>query len=191
MGKVVEFYYDVVSPFSYLASTRIEAIAADCEAELVPRPFFLGGLMKSIGNQPPASLPARGRYLLQDLHRWARYYGVPFTWPAAFPVNSLTAMRALIALQDEEHFAVMHRIFHAHWGEGRDISDPDLLVDLIGSSALARAHQAEVKQALIDATIEAEKRGIFGAPTFFVEGAMYFGNDRLPFLEQHLRGQAV
>lgn len=191
MGLSVEFFFDVVSPFSYLASTRIEAIAADCESEVIFRPFFLGGLMKAVGNQPPAFLPARGRYLLQDLQRWSRFYGVPFVWPEAFPVNTLSAMRALIALEGDEQIAAMHRLFHAHWGEGRDISDPGLLTELVGAPALARASDPEVKRALIAATTEAQERGAFGAPTFFVAGSMYFGNDRLPFLEQHLRGQAV
>lgn len=187
MAESVEFFYDVVSPYSYLASTRIEAIAADCGAQVVFRPFFLGGLMRSIGNQPPAMLPARGRYLFKDLQRWSAYYGVPLTVPAAFPVNTLLAMRALIALPDSERVPGTHAVFAATWGEGRDVSDADLLADLVGSQAVEQARSPAVKQELVRATDEAEQRGAFGAPTFFVGEEMYFGNDRLPFLEQRLR----
>lgn len=188
MAETVEFFYDVVSPFSYLASTRIEAIAADCGATLIFRPFFLGGLMKSVGNVPPAQLPARGRYLFTDLRRWARFYGVPFVLPSSFPVNSLPAMRALIGLPAEQLLPKTHLVFAAHWGEGRDISDAEVLRELLGDEAVARASEPTVKQALIDATAEAEQRGAFGAPSFFVGEELYFGNDRLPFLEQRLRG---
>ena len=188
MAETVEFFYDVVSPFSYLASTRIEAIAADCGASLIFRPFFLGGLMKAVGNAPPALLPARGRYLFTDLRRWARFYGVPFGMPASFPVNSLPAMRALIGLPEQELVPATHAVFAAHWAEGRDISDPAVLTDLLGAEAVARASDPAVKALLIEATAEAETRGAFGAPSFFVGDELYFGNDRLPFLEQRLRG---
>jgi len=188
MAETVEFFYDVVSPFSYLASTRIEAIASDCGAALVFRPFFLGGLMRSVGNSPPALLPARGRYLITDLRRWARFYGVPFTLPSSFPVNSLLAMRALIGLPAADRVPATHAVFAAHWGEGRDISDPSVLTDLLGAEAVARGSDPAVKESLIAATAEAEARGAFGAPSFFIGEELYFGNDRLPFLEQRLRG---
>lgn len=189
MPEKVEFFYDVVSPFSYLASTQIEAIVADCGATLEFRPFFLGGLMKAVGNQPPALLPARGRYLFTDLRRWAAFYGVPFTMPTPFPAPTLLAMRALVALPPDALPAATHALFHAHWGEGRDISDPALLTELLGAEAVARASDPAVKQALTDATTEAERRGAFGAPSFFIGDELYFGNDRLPFLEQRLRAR--
>lgn len=183
----VEFFYDVVSPYSYLASTRIEAIVADCGAQVVFRPMFLGGLMKTVGNQPPATLPARGRYMLTDLHRWAAFYGIPLTFPSYFPSLTIGAMRALVALPAEERPAPTHALFHAYWAEGRDVSDPGVLADVIGQELAGAASDPAAKQSLIDATAEAAERGAFGAPTFFVDDQMFFGNDRLPFLEQHLR----
>jgi len=183
----VEFFYDVVSPYSYLASTRIEAIAADCGAELVFRPFFLGGLMKAVGNQPPANLPARAPYLFTDLQRWASYYGVPYSFPSRFPMMTLTAQRALISLPAQERAEPTHALFTAYWAEDRDINDKDVLVDILGQDLVERTREPQVKQALVEATTEAEKRGAFGAPTFFVGDEMWFGNDRLPFLEQRLR----
>lgn len=184
----VEFFYDVVSPYSYLASTRIEAIVADCNAKLVLRPMFLGGLMRSVGNQPPATLPSRGRYMFKDLHRWAAYYGIPFNFNPRFPSRTLGAMRALVSLAPEDRFDPTHRLFHAYWVQSLDLSDDAVLVDILGEELASSANQPEAKQALVDATEEAAKRGAFGAPTCFVGEEMFFGNDRLPFLEQHLRG---
>lgn len=187
----VEFFFDVASPYSYLAATRIEAIAADCGARLVWRPFLLGGVFKLTGNRPPAALVPRGRYMLADLHRWASFYGVPFAMPASFPPNTLLAMRALIALPPERLPAAAHALFHAYWVDGRDLSDPRVLAAATGAEAVARASDPAVKQALIAAVQEAVDRGAFGAPTFFVDGdQMFFGNDRLPFVEQALRASA-
>jgi 2-hydroxychromene-2-carboxylate isomerase len=183
----VEFFYDVVSPYSYLASTRIEAIAADCGAQVLFRPFFLGGLMKAVGNTPPAFLPPRGAYMFKDLQRWGRYYGVPVRVPKAFPPNSLLAQRALMAADPVSRVPLTHALFHLTWGEGRDIADADLVGAIVGPELLAAAQTPDVKAALTEATAEAQRRGAFGAPTFFVGDELFFGNDRLPFLEQHLR----
>lgn len=185
--KTVEFLFDVVSPFSYLASTRIEAIAADCDAAVTWRPIFLGGVMKATGNRPPASLPARAPYLATDLQRWARFYGVPFRFPEGFPANTLTAMRALVAEPEARWPELAHRLFQAHWGDGRDLSQPEVLTELVGPEAVERAADPAVKARLRALTDAAVDRGVFGAPTFFIDGEMFFGNDRLPFVEQALR----
>ena len=166
---------------------QIEAIAADCGAELVWRPFFLGGLMKAVGNQPPANLPARAPYLFKDLQRWAAYYGVPYRFPSRFPMMTLTAQRALVSLPEDERAGPTHALFHAYWVDDRDINDKAVLTDILGEELVARTADPAVKQALLDATSEAEQRGAFGAPTFYVGKEMFFGNDRLPFLEQELR----
>lgn len=184
----IEFFYDVVSPYTYLASTRIEAIAADTGHAVEFRPFFLGGLMKSIGNQPPANLAPRARHMAVDLQRWADYYGVPYSFPSHFPMMTLKAQRALVALSPQARVQPTHDLFRAHWVEDRNINDPAVLEEILGAEAMAAAATPEAKQALIDATAEAERRGVYGAPTFFVGVEMWFGNDRLPFLEQFLRG---
>jgi 2-hydroxychromene-2-carboxylate isomerase len=187
MSTQVEFFYDVVSPYSYMAATQIEAIAADCDAHVVWRPMLLGGLFNAVGNQAPALLPPRGRYLFKDLARWGAHYGVPVRMPTPFPTRTLTAMRALVAMAPEERPEPSLALFRAYWAEGRDIGDDTVVAEIIGEAAVARAADPEVKKALIDATVEAESRGAFGAPTFYVGDEMYFGNDRLPFLEQELR----
>lgn len=183
----VEFFYDIGSPYSYMAATQIEAIAADCGAQVVWRPILLGGVFKAVGNAPPATLPARGMYMFKDLQRWSAYYGVPWTLPATFPTNSLLAMRALTALPKEALPAASLALFSAYWVDGRDVASPEVVADVLGVEAVARAQEQSVKDALKAATDEAVARGAFGVPTFFVGGEMFFGNDRLPFVERALR----
>lgn len=183
----IEFFYDVVSPYSYLATHRIEDLAARNHAELVWRPFFLGGVMKQTGNTPPAYLPARAPYLFKDLMRWGKRYGMPIRPPQPFPTNTLTAMRILVQLPQEELPEVSKRLFAAYWGEGRDIGDSAVLTELLGEEAVATAPAG--KAALIAASDEAVKRGAFGAPSMFVGDQMFFGNDRLELLELHLQGK--
>ena len=114
MSANIEFFFDISSPYSYLAATQIEAVAARAGGTARWRPFLLGGVFKSVGNKPPASLPARGRYMLTDLYRWAAEYDVPFEFPSTFPMNSLLAMRALMGHASPEttsryvHLSVEH-----------------------------------------------------------------------------------
>ena len=183
----LEFFYDIASPYSYLAAVRVEAIAADCGAELSWRPFLLGAVFRDVGNQPPALVPARGRYMFKDLKRWAAYYGVPFHFPSVFPTNSLLAMRALTALDNADRAEASLALFHAYWADNRDAGDPEIVLDVLGAATVERASDPAVKQALKDTSAEAVERGTFGAPTFFVGKEMWFGNDRLPFVEQALR----
>ena len=192
--KQLEFFFDYVSPFSYLANTQVQAIAARTGAELVYRPFLLGGVMQATGNQPPATLPARGRYLPEDIGRWVRRYGIPFTFNPSFPMKTLDAMRAALAAQEQGVFPAYHAaLFRAAWAEPANLADPAVLRDLIAKAGLdpapllAAAASEPIKERLKANTAEAVERGAFGAPTFFVGGEMFFGNDRLDFVEEALR----
>lgn len=100
MGMQVDFFWDCVSPYTYLAATQIDALAQSTGADIRWRPFLLGGVFQATGNQPPAVLPPRGRYLMQDVQRWASHYDVPLKMPKAFPTNTLTAQRLACALDD-------------------------------------------------------------------------------------------
>lgn len=186
----LEFFYDVASPYTYLATTQIEAIAADCKAKLVWRPFLLGGVMKATGNRPPAELMPRARYMANDLVRWTKYYGVPMN--SLFPIyNSLLPMRVIAGTPEAQLPEVTHAVFRGYWVDQQDVTDPAVLTALVGADAVARANEQATKDRLRANTDEAVARGAFGAPTFFVgEGEsaeMFFGNDRLPFVEQALR----
>ena len=194
MPRRLEFFFDYVSPFSYLANSQVAALATRTGAELVYRPFFLGGVMQATGNQPPATLPARAKYMPRDIARWVRRYGVPFAFNSNFPMNTLHAMRAALAAQEHGAFPVYHAaLFRAAWAEPVNLGDVAVLRDVIAKAGLdaerivARSGADEIKERLKANTAEAVERGAFGAPTLFVGDEIFFGNDRLDFVEEALR----
>ncbi len=193
----VEFFFDVASPYSYLASTQMHGLAQRTGASVAWRPFLLGGLFASIGNQAPAMLKPRAIYMSRDLHRWAGRYEVPLRWPSRFPINTVKAQRMLLAIRDEKGDADCARLaaafFGAYWADDRDVADLAVLTTIAdeagfdGGALAERTQDPAIKEALKAATAEAEERGAFGAPTFFACGEMYFGNDRLLLLEDALQ----
>lgn len=186
MGKKVEFFFDVVSPYSYIAAIQVARSAALADAEW--RPFFLGGVFKATGNVPPLSVPAKGRYMAKDLQRLFAYYDTRFSFPSVFPTNSLTAMRALSAAEPAQVKALALKLFDAYWGQGQNIGDAAVLAELLPVELLARAGDEAVKETLKANTDDAVARGAFGAPTFFVGDDMYFGEDRIFLVEHALKG---
>ena len=197
MAKKVEFFFDCVSPASYLAWTQMPAIARETGAEIEYKPFFLPGLFKEAGSSSPISVPAKGKWLFDDLSRFARRYGVPFAMNDAFPMNSIAMMRGLVAWQGREEFTALGDAFYeAVWVTNKNVTDPAVLGEIVASAgidpdAFAKAiADPEVKQRLIDLTTEAKERGAFGAPTFFVDGTMYWGQDRLDFVREALTEDA-
>lgn len=187
-----EFFYDFTSPYSYLASTRVEALAARTGASLRWRPFLLGGVLKATGNRAPIEIPAKGRYMLLDLDRWVRRLGVPFRFPAVFPIPSILALRAALAADKEGLLVPLTQaVFRAVWVEDRPIGKPEELAPVLTAAGLPGPRLVESapgeKEALARQTQEAVDRGAFGAPTFFVEQELFVGNDRMDFLEEALR----
>lgn len=199
MNKTVEFYFDVGSPAAYLASRRLPAICAAAGATLAWRPMLLGGVFQATGNQSPMMVPAKGRYVLADLQRFARRHAVPFAPNPHFPINTLTLMRIAAGLQlrEPQRFApYVESVYPAIWVDGRDMNDTAVVAAVLGESGLdaqallALAADPEVKERLKTATQEAVGRGVFGAPTFFVGSEMYWGQDRLDFVKEALEATA-
>jgi len=194
MSKRLEFFYDYVSPFSYLANTQLAGLAERTGAEIVYRPFFLGGVMQATGNSPPITVAAKGRYMPVDIQRWCAEYGVTVNPNPHFPVNTITAMRgATVTLQDGGFPAYHEALFGAVWRDSSNVADPDVLrvvlekAGLDAARIIERCGDAEIKDALKASSAEAVERGAFGAPTFFIGDEMFFGNDRLHFVEAALR----
>jgi 2-hydroxychromene-2-carboxylate isomerase len=194
MAKTLEFFFDYASPYSYLASEQVEAVAQRTGAELRWRPFLLGAVFKATGNVPPLTTPSKGMYLAKDLDDWTHHLGLPpFRMPEEFPVNSLKANRlGLVAAEEGRIAPFSHAAFRAAFVHGKDLNDPAVLAELARAAelnpdkALARLENQEIKDALRRNTDEAVSRGAFGAPTFFVGERMFFGNDRLMFVERTL-----
>jgi 2-hydroxychromene-2-carboxylate isomerase len=194
MARTLEFYFDYGSPYSYLADTQVEAIAQRAGATLVRKPMLLGGVFKATGNHSPAELPQKSAWSAFDMPMWARHYGVPFQRNPFFPVNTLALMRGAAAAQIDGLFERYHpAVFKAMWVDGRNLNDMKEVAALLNSAGLdaaksgARIQDQDVKDRLKATTEEAVARGVFGAPTCFVDKMMFFGNDRLPFVEMALK----
>ena len=178
--KTIEFFFDFGSPTSYLAWTQLPKIAAEAGARLVYRPMLLGGVFKATGNASPVTVPAKGRWMFDDITRWARRYGVPFAFNPHFPINTLALMRGAGGLQlrePERLAAYIAAVFTALWVQPRNLGDTAVLAATLAEAGFdAEAFTAlvadpEVKAALVASTEEAVARGVFGAPTYFVGDA--------------------
>ena len=196
MAKTLEFFFDFGSPTSYLAWTQLPKLAADAGAPLVCKPMLLGGVFKATGNASPVTVPAKGRWMFQDMARWARRYGVGLAMNPHFPINTLTLMRIAVGLQlrrpaDFERY--VDTVYRAMWETPCNMGDATVLAEVLqragfdAEALLALANDAEVKAALVANTEEAVARGVFGAPTMFVGEQMFFGQDRLDFVREALR----
>jgi 2-hydroxychromene-2-carboxylate isomerase len=195
-GRIVEMFWDFSSPFAYLAMTQFEAFARRTGARVVSRPMLLGGLFRQIGTPdvPLATFPeTRQRYIAKDLERWASYWQVPFRFPSRFPTASIRALRIYLALPEERRQAYRDAVFAALWARDEDVTDDAVLAACVGDDALAReafaaAGSDAVKGELRAATEETARRGVFGAPTFIVDGQdLYWGQDRMELVEEALR----
>jgi 2-hydroxychromene-2-carboxylate isomerase len=193
--RVVEYFFDVGSPTSYLAWTRLPQIAAETGATIAWRPMLLGGVFKATGNASPVTVPAKGRWMGDDIKRWADRYGVAFRFNPHFPINTLTLMRGAAGLQlrrPQDFDRYLEVVERAMWVEQKNLGDPTVLgatladAGIDGAAFTTLVGDPEVKARLIATTEEAVARGVFGAPTFFVGEAMFFGQDRLDFVREAL-----
>ena len=190
MEKQIEFYFDLVSPYSYIASKLIDDVSRRGNAKLSWKPFLLGGVFKAVGTtEAPGLHPAKKPYLLKDLQRLSKHLRIPIKMPHDFPVRTVLAMRTLCGFNADEIPKAAHTLYKAYWVNNRDNADPEVVASLVGKDAVERAGIQEIKEALFQSTEEAVKRGTFGAPTFFIKDEMFFGHDRLHLLELHLNGQ--
>ena len=197
--RSVEFFFDVGSPTTYLAWRQLPKIAAETAAAIDWRPMLLGGVFKATGNASPATVPAKGRWMNEDMQRWAARYCVTLRFNPHFPINTLTLMRGAAGMQmrrPDEFQRYLEVVERAMWETPKNLGDSDVLAATLADAGFDPAAFAtlvadpEVKAKLIANTDEAVARGVFGAPTFFVGGQMFFGQDRLDFVREALLGRS-
>lgn len=196
MAEPIEFYFDFSSPYSYLASGLIDDLAAKYGRKVKWRPMLLGVVLQKTGQPLLVNVPLKGEYSMRDFSRSARYYGVPFKFPAKFPLSTVSAARAYYWLHGQDCLkarSFAQAVFRAYWGDGRDISDMAVVSDVaaglgIDSAALAAGiGTPEIKERLKVETDTAIARGMCGAPYFVVDNEPFWGADRLPQIEKWLQ----
>lgn len=196
MANPIDFYFDFSSPYGYLASTRIDALAAKHGRSVVWRPHLLGAVFKINDQRPLASIPLKSDYAARDLARSARLLKVPFKLPTKFPVGATAPSRAFYWLNDKDR-ALAKRfaqaLYHAYFAEDRDISSPEVTCDI---AARLEVDRVELAQALNDPAVKerlrtevdaAIARGVFGSPYIIVDGEPFWGSDRLDQVERWLK----
>lgn len=191
----IDFYFDFSSPYGYLASERIDDLAARYGRQVRWHPILLGVVFKTTGAAPLTSVPLKGDYSRRDFARSARFLGIPFALPEKFPVATQHAARAYYWLHDRDRAlaqAFAHGVFRALFVAGRDVSELPLVLELAaGLGADVVALQAALgdtalKDRLRTACETAIARGVFGSPYIIVDGEPFMGADRLPQIERWL-----
>ena len=200
---ILEFYYDLADPYSYLAATQLPTLAARTGAKIVYRPMVLGRVQEGAASEGevrrrPTLSTARLRYLQTDLARLSRKLRVGFHFPSRYPTNTLQALRLCVQAQGRSealHQALVLRLFRAYFMHDEDLLDPQVLARCLADVGLPAelidsCAKPDVKDSLREQTESAIARGIFDAPSFFVGDELFLGPDRLEFVESALRSHA-
>lgn len=198
MARRIEFFFDCSSPWTYLAFHAVQPMATELGAEIAWKPILVGGVFNAVNQTVYESRskpnPLKASYMLKDLADWAKLYGLKIVFPpTVFPVNSVKCMRgAFVALDEGKLVPYARAAFEAYWSDDRDISKEDVLADIAAKAGLERQRffsaieSDSCKSRLRANTDELIERNGFGSPTMFVDGSMFFGNDRLPLVRAAL-----
>ena len=184
--RAADWYFDFLSPFSYLQLVQFDRLPPDLE--ITYRPVLFAGLLGHWEHKGPAEIPAKRVHTYRWCHWYAARHGIPFRMPPAHPFNPLRPLRLAVAQGAEP--ALIRAVFDAIWAEGRDVSRDDEWQGLTERLAIADADEAiarpEVKEALRGGTEEAARRGVFGVPTFAIGGELFWGLDATDLVLDYL-----
>ena len=197
MPEPIEFFFDFSSPYGYLASERVEPIAAKHGRTVTWRPILLGAIFKRTGGAPLTEAPLKGEYSLMDFARSAREQDLDFRQPSVFPVGAVAAKRAVVHVREDGTLNdrtgdLVHALYRAYYVDDVDLRSADVVLDVAAGIGLDRAplHAAIENQAVKDA-LRAEvdaalERGVFGSPTVALGDELFWGNDRLDMVDRWL-----
>jgi len=192
--KHIDFHFDLISPFAYLAFERLPEALAGLSYSVAYRPVLLAGMLSHWGQKGPAEIEPKRAWTFRHVHWLAHRHGIEMQTPAQHPFNPLALLRLALACAPEGGTPsryVCEQLMRHVWRGGGDANDPVRLADLQRRLSPARdPHSDAVKQALKDATASAVAKGVFGAPTFEVDGRLFWGVDSLEMLADCLRGDA-
>ncbi len=188
MTKSVDFYFDFISPYSFLAHKQIKKIEKKNEIKIKFKPILLGGLHNLHGIKAPAFIPAKAKFMIRDCKLIAEKNKIQFKFNSYFPVKTLNLMRGvLISEEDDFQSYYIDKIFDAIWKDGLNMND-QLIIDKVlknleinPKTFILRSSNENVKNLLKEKTNDAFNKGVFGAPTFIVNNKLYWGQDRLEF----------
>ena len=199
MSKPIEFYFDFTSPFGYIGSQRIAAIAARYNRDVRWHPIVLGFIFKVTQSRPLVELPLKGDYARMDMARSARQHNIQLNVPDNFPISTVAASRAVLWLQSiepqgehEQSTALIHALYKAYFVDNIDISDPATVVSVAESTGVDAAELSSalqdnsVKALLKQAVDSALEERVFGSPFMIVDGEQFWGSDRLDQLDRWL-----
>ena len=190
MTKEVEFYFDFISPYAYLAYKKIQSLPKDIKIKY--KPVLLGALHNLEGITAPAFIKPKLKHMISDCDLIANKNKSNFIWNSKFPINSLSVMRGYLFINAENRELYLDVMFDAYWKDNLDISNEKILKNLIekckinSSKFFDGIKDLKIKDKLKSITQEAHDKGIFGAPTFVVNNKIFWGQDRLEFaLEEY------
>lgn len=193
-ARRLQFHFDYISPYSYLAWRRLDELAGRHDLQVEPKPTLLAALLNHWGHKGPGEIPAKRLYMFKDCLRAADAAGIPFAPPFSHPFNPLASLRATLLEMDEAtRRELVTRLFAATWAESLDVGSPEVVARICADTGvpdvLQRIQDPAVKQRLHDVSSEAIELGVFGVPTMIVEGEPFWGTDSFPHLERYLRGE--
>jgi 2-hydroxychromene-2-carboxylate isomerase len=189
MKPSIEFYFDFSSPYGYLASHKIEALAAKYGRGVTWRPILLGVAFKATGSGPLPSIPLKGDYAKRDFLRSARFHGVPFRIPEPFPVSTVAACRAFYSLNDpKEQVLLAKALFRAYFIDNVNLGEASQVLKISNSLGLRPEIDSQAVKDKTRAEVEAAlAKGVFGSPYIVIDGEPFWGVDRFDQIERWLK----
>ena len=194
--KIIEYYFDFLSPYSYLSWQWIKENKQrllEKKIEVYFKPVILSSIIGHFETKGPAQIETKRNYLFKDCLRFSKLKKIPFTTPKKLPFNSLYALRSsLVENVGERQFEIIDLFFKKGWAEGQDIGDPENLIKFLveegfpGEEILDKVNSKEMRKALKVNVKEALSRGVFGVPSFVVGDELFWGNDSIPYMESFL-----
>jgi len=185
MTKEIDFYFDFISPYTYLAYKKIQSLPKDIKINY--KPILLGGLHNLEGITAPAFIKSKLKHMINDCSLIAKKNNFNFKWNTKFPINSLNIMRGYLSVNSSNKDLYIETMFDAYWRDNLDISKEEILIQLLAECKIDKdiffktINDPVIKEMLKDDTKNAHKKEIFGAPTFIVNNKIFWGQDRLEF----------